>query len=182
MPASNTVKVHFFREIQKSFPRTTTNKPFLRPCQRILAVKNIRMARYEPSCILSLGPEKEPDNIQEECSVHFTISFHAHGALWPNSKSLSKSCHLVAENYLWGSVHQFFSFMTSSILTLQPCNAFQAGCQVLSCWLCIWIYCTLSSTFNKVTLIISYKVWVLRHIVTTTLHDGARTKLKKNPP
>ena len=39
------VNVHFFRGIQKSFPRTrktttTTNKPSLRPRQRSIAVKN----------------------------------------------------------------------------------------------------------------------------------------------
>ena len=40
------MNVHFFRGIQKSFPRarttktTKTNKPFLRPRQRSLAVKN----------------------------------------------------------------------------------------------------------------------------------------------
>ena len=45
-PASSAVNVHFFRGVQKSFPRTrttttrTTNKPFLRPRQRSLAVKN----------------------------------------------------------------------------------------------------------------------------------------------
>ena len=40
-PASSKVNVHFFCGIQKSFPRTrtTTNKPFLRPRQRSLAVK-----------------------------------------------------------------------------------------------------------------------------------------------
>ena len=39
-PASSEVNVHFFCGIQKSFPtRTTTNKPFLRPRQRSLAVK-----------------------------------------------------------------------------------------------------------------------------------------------
>ena len=36
--ASSAVNVHFFRGIGKSFPRTT-NKPFLRPRQRSLAVK-----------------------------------------------------------------------------------------------------------------------------------------------
>ena len=46
-PASSVMNVHFFRGIQKSFPRkrttttTTTNKPFLRPRQRSLAVKNL---------------------------------------------------------------------------------------------------------------------------------------------
>ena len=38
------MKVHLFRGIEKSFPRTTTttttNKPFLRPRQRSLAIKN----------------------------------------------------------------------------------------------------------------------------------------------
>ena len=45
--ASSAVNVHFFRGIRKSFPRTrtrttTTNKPFIRPRQRSLAVKNFR--------------------------------------------------------------------------------------------------------------------------------------------
>ena len=44
-PASSAMNVHFFRGIQKSFPRTrtptTTNKPLLRSRQRSLAVKNI---------------------------------------------------------------------------------------------------------------------------------------------
>ena len=42
--AISAVNVHFFRGIQKSFltrrTRTTTNKPFLRPRQRSLAVNN----------------------------------------------------------------------------------------------------------------------------------------------
>ena len=39
--ASSAETVQFFRGIQKSFPRTTTtNKPFLRPRERSLAVKN----------------------------------------------------------------------------------------------------------------------------------------------
>ena len=38
--ASSAMNVHFFCGIQKSFPATTTtNKPFLRPRQRSLAVK-----------------------------------------------------------------------------------------------------------------------------------------------
>ena len=36
---SNAENVHFFRGIQKKFSTTTTNKPFLRPHQRSLAVK-----------------------------------------------------------------------------------------------------------------------------------------------
>ena len=43
-PASSAVNVHFFRGIQKSFPRTrtttATNKPFLWPRHRSLALKN----------------------------------------------------------------------------------------------------------------------------------------------
>ena len=42
--AVQSVNVHFFRGIQKSFPTTrtttTTNRTFLRPRQRNLAVKN----------------------------------------------------------------------------------------------------------------------------------------------
>ena len=40
--ASSAVNVHFFGGIQKSFPRTTTtNKSFIRPRQRSLAVKKV---------------------------------------------------------------------------------------------------------------------------------------------
>ena len=60
--ASSAVKVHFFRGIGKSFPRTrttttprtttTTNKPFLRPRQRSLAVKKVAAFLGEAGLLL----------------------------------------------------------------------------------------------------------------------------------
>ena len=66
--ASSAVYVHFFRGIQKSFPRTTTrttttNKPFLRPRQRSLAIKNY--VSYQPNLVIS---------IQRGTEFHTTLS------------------------------------------------------------------------------------------------------------
>ena len=81
IPASTGVVVHLFRGIQKSFPTatrtTTTNKPFLKPRQRSLAVKNNLGIEWKYLKPKNLNPKEsfasKLSNIKQLSSICFDI-------------------------------------------------------------------------------------------------------------